>query len=109
MEIKSKEVGLTGTKFYIEKDGKEIGRAYLYVMFNDQHDKPFGLMEDVFVHITLRGKGIGSTLVKKVIEEAKLMGCYKLIGTSRYNRPRVHELYRSLGFEDHGKEFRMNF
>jgi len=36
-------------------------------------------------------------------------GCYKLIATSRTSRPKVHELYQRLGFENHGVEFRMNF
>jgi len=35
-------------------------------------------------------------------------GCYKLVATSRASRPRVHELYERLGFENYGVEFRMN-
>jgi len=66
-------------------------------------------MEDVFVEEVLRGQGVGSELVKKVIEEAKQRDCYKLICTSRYEKPKVHELYINLGFKDHGKEFRMDF
>ncbi len=28
---------------------------------------------------------------------------------SRYEKPKVHALYQKLEFENHGKEFRMNF
>ena len=109
MEIKNKEINATGVKFYIEKDGKEIARAYLYLLTNDLHDKPFGLMEDVFVEESLRGQGIGSQLVDKIIKEAKVRECYKLICTSRYQKPEVHKLYEKHGFKDHGKEFRIDF
>jgi GNAT superfamily N-acetyltransferase len=109
MEIQKKEINAIGTKFYIKQDEKEVGRAYLYILSNDLHKKPFGLMEDVYVDESVRNKGLGSDLVKKVIEEARIKGCYKLICTSRYEKPKVHELYVSLGFRNQGKEFRMNF
>lgn len=109
MEIKRKDINANGTKFYIEQNGQEVGRAYLYVLSNDLHEKPFGIMEDVFVDEVLRGQGVGSNLVKKVIEESKQRNCYKLICTSRYEKPNVHELYIGLGFRDHGKEFRIDF
>lgn len=78
-------------------------------MKNDLHEVPFGLMEDVFVDETLRGQGIGTKIVQKLIEVAKEKKCYKLICTSRYSKPKVHELYEKIGFKDHGKEFRIDF
>jgi GNAT superfamily N-acetyltransferase len=89
--------------------GKVVGRAYLYVMTNDLHGRPFGLLEDVFVEPDHRGGEIGTTLVKRVMAEAKRRRCYKLIATSRHARDRVHALYVRLGFTDHGKEFRSDF
>ena len=98
-----------GIRFSVSKDGSEVGRAYLYVMHNDLHHEPFGLLEDVFVDESQRGAGVGTKLVREVSRAAKEAGCYKLIATSRTSRPKVHELYRRLGFSDHGLEFRMNF
>ena len=77
-------------------------------MKNDSHKQPFGLMEDVFIDEPLRGKGYGTKLVKEIIKEFKKQNCYKLIATSRYPRDKVHKLYEKLGFEDWGKEFRIN-
>ncbi len=65
-------------------------------------------MEDVFVDKKLRGQGIGTILVKKIIAEAKKNKCYKLIATSRHKRPRVHAFYEKLGFKNHGLEFRVD-
>lgn len=109
MSIQYKDINATGTKFYVEQNGSEVARAYLYVLTNDLHERPFGFMEDVFVDEVLRGQSIGSDLVKRVIEEAKRRDCYKLICTSRHAKSSVHKLYQELGFEDHGKEFRIDF
>ena len=109
MEYKKDILIAEGVRISVAENGRELGRATLYLMTNDLHDRPFGLLEDVYVDEELRGKGIGTDLVNKVIEEAKERRCYKLIATSRYARPKVHELYIRLGFEDHGKEFRMEF
>jgi GNAT superfamily N-acetyltransferase len=95
-------------KFEYIIEGKIIGRAFLFLIYNDLHSKPYGLLEDVFVEEEYRGKGIGKELVKKVIEKAKEFGCYKLIATSRFGRENVHQLYENLGFKKWGYEFRMD-
>ena len=103
--IKAKSEGL---RFSLCREGKEIARAYLFLMYNDIHPEPFGLLEDVFVEETYRKQGVGTELVHKVIMAAKEKKCYKLICTSRHSRPQVHAWYGKLGFKDYGKEFRMD-
>ena len=97
-----------GIRFSVQENGREIGRAYLYVMHNDLHTHPFGLLEDVYIDPNMRGRGIGKKLIKDVITRARKAECYKLIATSRHSRPQVHKLYRELGFDAHGLEFRIN-
>ena len=111
MDISQDFVAAEGIRIcYKEKEGGlEIARTYLYLLYNDLHGEPFGFMEDVYVDESFRGRGIGSLLVEKVIEEARSRGCYKLICTSRHTKPDVHELYKKLGFTDHGLEFRIDF
>ena len=109
MELRSKKENRSyAVKVIAEEKGKILGRAYLYIMFNDLHKAPFGFLEDVFVSEENRSKGIGTKLVNEVIEKAKNLNCYKIICTSRYESPKVHALYSKLGFKDHGKEFRMD-
>ncbi len=98
-----------GIRFSIETETGEIARAYLYIMHNDLHEEPFGLLEDVYVEESQRGTGIGTRLVRAVIDAAREANCYKLIATSRESRPKVHELYERLGFRNYGVEFRMDF
>ncbi len=108
MKITSQPAVATGVKFVIEQDGKIAGRATLYVMGNDLHQEPFGFLEDVFVEPEFRGRGFATNLVSAVIDEAKRRGCYKLVACSRHERVAVHRLYLSLGFKEHGSEFRMD-
>ncbi len=108
MKIERSDRAARGIRFSIDAGGREVGRAYLYIMNNDLHEAPFGLLEDVHVEETERGKGFGTRLVEEVIRAARESGCYKLIATSRLSRPKVHALYERLGFENHGVEFRMD-
>lgn len=96
-------------KFTVEENETEIGRASLYVLYNDLHERPYGLLEDVFVDEAFRGKGYGRELIHAVIEEAKTQNCYKLIATSRVGRPEVHAMYEKYGFQKYGVEFRIDF
>lgn len=106
--IEREERAARGIRFSIAGPDGEVARAYLYLMTNDLHDSPFGLLEDVFVAETERGSGLGTALVNEVIGAARAAGCYKLIATSRTARVKVHELYERLGFRNYGVEFRMN-
>lgn len=106
--MKTKDILSKAIRISEEQGGKEVGRAYLYLINNDLNEKPYGLLEDVFVDESCRGQGIGSDLVNEVLKKAKELGCYKVIATSRHERPKVHDLYQKLGFKDHGKEFRMD-
>jgi GNAT superfamily N-acetyltransferase len=109
MKVDRQDRAAKGIRFSVSGDDGEVARAYLYVMTNDLHEAPFGLLEDVYVDESQRGNGVGSALVKEVVAAAQQAGCYKLIATSRTSRPKVHELYERLGFERHGVEFRIDF
>lgn len=109
--LSSKDVSARGVRIsWTDEAGVEAGHAYLYLMRNDLHERPFGLLEDVAVSEAHRAGGIGNALVKAVIEKAKAEGCYKLLATSRNDGTRqlVHDWYGRLGFANYGTEFRMN-
>jgi len=109
--MNEKEVAGRGIRYSLEEQGREIGHAYLYLLSNDLHEEPFGLLEDVQIDEGHRGQGAANSLVKAVIERAQHEGCYKLIATSRNDgtRQTVHDWYLRLGFRDYGSEFRLDF
>jgi GNAT superfamily N-acetyltransferase len=99
-----------GFRFSVTREGREVGHAYLYLIRNDFHPSPFGLLEDVFVDHYCRGQGIATELVSAVLAKARSLGCYKLLATSRTDgtRDSVHAWYKRMGFADYGTEFRIN-
>ncbi len=97
-----------GARVSLKEGRREVAHAYLYIMRNDLHDEPFGLVEDVFVEETRRGMGHGTRLLKKLVKEARKEGCYKIVATSRRARKAVHRWYKKLGFKDYGVEFRLD-
>ena len=109
MNINTETITAKGIKFSLVENNQEIARAYLYLMHNDIHQEPFGLLEDVYVAESQRGKGLGTKLFQQVMHAAREQGCYKLIATSRKSRPKVHQLYKRLGFIERGLEFRIDF
>ena len=107
--MKVKEINSKARKITIEKEGKEVARVFIFLINNDLgHHAPYALLEDVYVEEEYRGEGYGKDIVQAAIEEAKRLGCYKIVGFSRYSREKVHSFYLKMGFEDWGKEFRMN-
>jgi len=113
MDIELQEFAMPAVKVVLTDNGKEIGRGFLYIMKNELHQQPgkqslVGYIEDVFLDEEYRKQQLGKKIVEKIIDEAKKRGCYKLIGTSRYGRDKLHAYYESMGFKDHGKEFRLD-
>ena len=108
--MKKVSVTANGYRFSVTRRGNEVGHAYLYLLKNDLHIRPFGFLEDVYVDSNYRGEGIAKELLEAVLDEAQKR-CYKLIATSRNcgTRQVVHKWYIRLGFKNYGTEFRMNF
>lgn len=95
-------------KWEVRERGKKIAWAYLYLIFQDRHREPYGLMENVYVGKEYRDRGIGTLLVRAIIDEAKKRKCYKLIGTSKMKNTAAHRFYKRSGFKKIGYEFRMD-
>ena len=56
-------------------------------------------VEDVIVERTMRGKGIGESLVERALEMAKSAGADGVALTSNPRRQAANRLYRRLGFK----------
>lgn len=95
-------------KITVEENGTIVGWGFLYVIHNDRHPEPYGLIENIYVEQEFRGQGIGSRLLRDLVQEGKDRGCYKLVMQSRHGKPEVHALYERTGFRNHGVNFRMD-
>jgi len=110
MDIKRKEMYAEAIKFYIEKEEKEVARAYLYLLGDDSSAGLFGFLHDFYVDAYAEGEDYGFMLAQEIIKEARERGCYKLISTKRHDSgKRMQKLYEKLGFKGFGLEFRIDF
>ncbi len=109
MEISQKQKNSQVIRFSIKNEkNAEVGRAFLYIIFNEIHEQPYGYIEDVFIDKKYRDMSYGTKLIQKILKTAKEKGCYKVVASSRNSRYQVHNFYLKLGFLEYGKEFRVN-
>ncbi len=87
---------------------KVLGWGFLYVIYNDRHPEPYGLIENVYVEQEYRSQGLGTKILKDALQEAKDRGCYKVLMQSRHGKTEVHNFYQKIGFKDHGVNFRLD-
>lgn len=57
-----------------------------------------GLVEDVVVDASQRGKGIGKKLMRRLLEEGEKMGLDEILLFTGHHRTPAIALYKSLGF-----------
>ena len=95
-------------KVTAEDGDKIIGWGFLYVIFQDRHAEPYGLLENIYIEQEYRSQGIGTQVMSKLIQEAKDRGCYKLICTSKQENEKAHIFYERFGLKKIGYEFRMD-
>jgi ribosomal protein S18 acetylase RimI-like enzyme len=94
------------TLFVAEQGGRIVGSYAFLVMHNLGHlGAPSAIVEDVVVDPTLHGLGIGQTMMRHAMNEARTAGCYKLMLSSNAKRTRAHDFYEQLGFDRHGYSF----
>lgn len=83
--------------YLLELEGKIAGMASLHYM--ETLAKKSAWVEDVVVHPTHQGKGLGRKIMKHVVEEAKKKGVKHIDLTSNPKRIAANKLYQKLDFE----------
>jgi ribosomal protein S18 acetylase RimI-like enzyme len=87
-------------------EGEIVGTFALLIMDNLAHmGIPSGIVEDVVVHSSRQGQGIGKQMMLAAMEQCRNAGCYKLVLSSNLERERAHQFYETLGFKKHGYSF----
>jgi GNAT superfamily N-acetyltransferase len=82
-----------------EWDGNPAGFALFHCNFSTWRGQPGLYLEDLFVLVEMRGKGIGKALLQRLAEIALEENCYGLRWmVLEWNEPAL-KLYESLGAE----------
>ena len=87
-------------------DDKIVASAQL-ISYKNLIRSPFNkaIIDSVIVHEQYRGAGIGSKLIRVIIDFAKKNKVQKINLTSSYKRYKAYDFYRNLGFRDCGLGF----
>lgn len=94
------------TIYVAATEGEIIGTFSLLIMDNLAHmGAPSGIVEDVAVHSSRRGQGIGKQMMQFAMQQCQKAGCYKLVLSSNLRRELAHKFYDQLGFQRHGYSF----
>lgn len=96
-----------GVRTFVAREGAAVvGTATLIVEQKFIHcGGPVGHIEDVAVHRDHQRKGIGAALVRHATEEARKLGCYKVILNCFEDRV---PFYEGLGFRTHDVGMRVD-
>ena len=79
-----------------ESDLRVIGSLVLVVVPNLAHrGQPWAVVENVAVHESVRGQGIGTLLMEEAVRRARGARCYKLVLSAHQSRTESHRLYRN--------------
>ena len=92
--------------FVARADDAVVGTASLVVERKFIHGGGFvGHIEDVAVHRDHQKKGIGAALIRHAVDEARKLGCYKVILSCFEDRV---PFYEGLGFRPHDVGMRID-
>lgn len=91
------------TSWVVEVEQRIVGYATCFFCYYTWTGKAL-YMDDLYVKPDFRGSGIGTQLIRTVIQYAQESGCHKLRWqVSDWNKPAI-EFYRKLGAEIDGVE-----
>ncbi len=81
------------------EDKQLVGFTQLYPIFSSTRMKKSWLLNDLFVHVDHRGKGISKTLIEKAKELARSNNAAGILLETEKSNDIGNRLYPSVGFE----------
>jgi GNAT superfamily N-acetyltransferase len=85
--------------FVAEVDGAVVGTFQrTLIQHVAYHGGTVSQIENVMVDPRVRGQGVGASMMRWAIDEARRRGCYRIQLTSNKARTRAHRFYERLGF-----------
>jgi GNAT superfamily N-acetyltransferase len=83
----------------VELNGKVIGFCSFAIVNNFWQEGQIAYVYAMIIDDSFRGQGIGTELLKRVFDKAKLRGCKKIELDSGFPREKAHKFYEKIGFE----------
>ncbi len=98
------------TVYIAESDGQAVGTTSLLVMPHLTYGcHPTGFIEPMVVAQAHRRRGVGRTMVERVLRDARAARCKKIqvLSHKRHANDGAHDFYRSFGFIAEAEGFRL--
>ena len=88
------------TEFFVARagDGSVLGFAHLLLSLDTVALKPIGILEDIYVTETARGKGIGGALLDAAERYARERGLGRLTLSTAHKNRTAQRLYLAHGY-----------
>lgn len=96
--------------YLAETTCEAVGTACLSVLPNITYDcRPTAFIEAVVVKYAHRRRGVASSILEYLLDDARAADCYKvqLLTHKRHATDGAHDLYSSLGFAPEAEGFRL--
>ncbi len=90
--------GDTVLYYVAESDGFVVGFASLHIGPQLHHAGLVGEILELIVHVSLRGRGIGTQLLSRLEQEAQKRGCVSIEVTTKKSRVKTQRFYEQMGF-----------
>jgi len=108
--LRMEREGSGTTVFVAELDGRVVGTLQSIVFDNlVRAPSKRAVLESFVVDETVRGQGVGSTLLEHVMAELKRQGCVKVLLGASPERCGAQRLYDKVGFQEFGKAYLLTF
>jgi ribosomal protein S18 acetylase RimI-like enzyme len=91
-------VSTPGTSLIVARDGDAVLGMLTLIVYRVPTGMR-GMIHDVVVDETARGRGVGEALTREALRQAADAGAVSVELTSRQERESANRLYRRLGFE----------
>lgn len=94
--------------FVAEDNGKLVGFATFSIRDVIRYPKQIAELDELFVSLDYRQKGVGKLLMQQVEDKAKELNCYRIFVESQYKHETAHKFYEELGYSNYGYHFIKN-
>lgn len=98
MRQRVQDIASTFPFWVYELDGEVVGYCYAHA-WKERAAYRHTLETTVYLSSSHRGKGIGTCLMRKLIEACRLQGCHALIACITAENESSRKLHQKLGFE----------
>jgi ribosomal protein S18 acetylase RimI-like enzyme len=89
-------------KYYLcaEEDGRLVGFCSLSVKNSLWQEGNLGHVDELVTDESYRGRGIGTEMLRMVVEIAEAKRCKRIELDSAFERKDAHQFYKNNGFEE---------